>query len=184
MPHLSVHVGDAAVALGGAVKLADLRDLEALREGLPHAGPQTVPHRQPDFVALFRRTHRLGEEVAANLPDVLHNLERSVSGLIIAAVHAQSLVCCVCAALARWSSYSAVVLDAIFPEAAGGELFLDDDGESVDQTLTDSHDVTWSGRGGGHLSDGSFVLKNVKLLWSGASTGTHLQSGRAAGSRR
>lgn len=50
---LSVHVGNAAVALCGAVKLADLRDLEALREGLPHTGPQTVSYRQPDFVALF-----------------------------------------------------------------------------------------------------------------------------------
>lgn len=50
---LSVHVGNATVALCCSVKLADLCDLEALREGLPHAGAQTVSYRQPDLVVLF-----------------------------------------------------------------------------------------------------------------------------------
>lgn len=60
----------------------------------------------------------------------------------------------------RSSSYSAVVLDTIFPEAAGGELFLDDDGESVDQTLTDSHDVTWSERAA-HISQTEAVVSKM-----------------------
>lgn len=37
-PNLGVHVGDAAVTLGGSVELADLFNAEALSEGLPHAG--------------------------------------------------------------------------------------------------------------------------------------------------
>lgn len=50
---LSVHVSNATVALCRSVKLADLCDLETLRESLPHTGAQTVAHRQPDLVALF-----------------------------------------------------------------------------------------------------------------------------------
>lgn len=44
--HLAVHVGDAAVTLGGSVELADLFNTESLSEGLPHAGPEPVTHRQ------------------------------------------------------------------------------------------------------------------------------------------
>lgn len=40
------------------------------------------------------------------------------------------------------SSYGAVVLDAIFPEAASREFLLYYHSESVHQTLTNSHDVT------------------------------------------
>lgn len=42
-------------------------------------------------------------------------------------------------------SYSAVVLNAVFPEAAGREFLLHYNSESVDQTLTNSHDITWRG---------------------------------------
>lgn len=38
MSDLSIHIGNAAVALSRSIKLSDLCDLEALREGLPHAG--------------------------------------------------------------------------------------------------------------------------------------------------
>lgn len=41
------------------------------------------------------------------------------------------------------SSYSAVVLNAIFPEAAGREFLLHYHSEAMDQTLTNPHDVTW-----------------------------------------
>lgn len=41
--------------------------------------------------------------------------------------------------------YSAVVLNAVFPEAAGGEFFLHYNSESIDQTLANSHDITWRG---------------------------------------
>lgn len=38
MSDLSIQVGNATVALGRSIKLADLCDLKTLREGLPHAG--------------------------------------------------------------------------------------------------------------------------------------------------
>lgn len=38
MSDLSIHIGNATVALSRSIKLADLCDLEALREGLPHTG--------------------------------------------------------------------------------------------------------------------------------------------------
>lgn len=41
------------------------------------------------------------------------------------------------------SSYSAVVLNAIFPEAAGRELLLHHHSEAMDETLADAHDITW-----------------------------------------
>lgn len=41
------------------------------------------------------------------------------------------------------SSYCAVVLNAIFPEAASREFLLYYNSESVHQTLTNSHDITW-----------------------------------------
>lgn len=41
------------------------------------------------------------------------------------------------------SSYSAVVLYAIFPETAGRELLLHYHSEAMDQTLSNSHDITW-----------------------------------------
>lgn len=40
-------------------------------------------------------------------------------------------------------AYSAVVLNTIFPEAAGGEFFLHYNSEAMDQTLTNSNNVTW-----------------------------------------
>lgn len=41
------------------------------------------------------------------------------------------------------SSYRAVVLNAIFPEAASREFLLHYHSEPVHQTLTNSHDITW-----------------------------------------
>lgn len=49
-PYLAVHVGDAAVTLGGAVELADLFNAEALSEGLPDAGAEPVPYSQAYMV--------------------------------------------------------------------------------------------------------------------------------------
>lgn len=49
------------------------------------------------------------------------------------------------------SSYSAVVLNAIFPEAAGWEFLLHYHSEAMDQTLTDSHDITWQEETANHL---------------------------------
>lgn len=43
-------------------------------------------------------------------------------------------------------SYGAVVLNAIFPEAAGGEFLLHHHRESMHQRLTDSHDIAWRKR--------------------------------------
>lgn len=72
--NLAVHVGDAAVALGGAVELADLPHAEALRELLPDGRPQPVTHGQAHAVPPLRVTDRLPQQVAADLPDVLHHL--------------------------------------------------------------------------------------------------------------
>ena len=72
--HLPVHVGDAAVALGGPVELADLADAEALRELLPDGRPQPVAHCQAHTMPSFRLAHRLLQQVAADLPDVLDHL--------------------------------------------------------------------------------------------------------------
>lgn len=72
--NLAVHVGDAAVALGGAVELADLPHAEALRELLPDGRPQPVTHGQAHAVPPLRVTNRLPQQVAADLPDVLHHL--------------------------------------------------------------------------------------------------------------
>ena len=72
--HLPVHVGDAAVALGGPIELADLADPKALRELLPDGRPQPVAHCQAHTVPSFRLAHWLLQEVAADLPDVLDHL--------------------------------------------------------------------------------------------------------------
>lgn len=72
---LAVHVGDAAVTLGGSVELADLFNAEALGEGLPHAGAESVTHSQAHAVPALWRPHRLRQQVAADLADVLHHLE-------------------------------------------------------------------------------------------------------------
>lgn len=72
--HLAVHVGDAAVALGGPVELADLAHAEALGELLPDGGPQPVAHRQAHAVPPLGLAHRLLQQVAADLPDVLDHL--------------------------------------------------------------------------------------------------------------
>lgn len=74
-PNLAIHVGDAAVTLGGSVELADLFNAEALSEGLPHAGAEPVTHSQAHAVPALWRAHRLRQQVAADLAYVLHHLE-------------------------------------------------------------------------------------------------------------
>lgn len=74
-PDLAVHVGDAAVTLGSSVELADLFNAEALSEGLPHTGAEPVTHSQAHAVPTLWWAHRLRQQVAADLTDVLHHLE-------------------------------------------------------------------------------------------------------------
>lgn len=73
-PYLAVHVGDATVAFGGSVELPNLGHPKALGEGLPDARAQPIPHRQANPVTLLRWPHRLGQQVATDLPYVLHHL--------------------------------------------------------------------------------------------------------------
>lgn len=132
--HLAVHVGDAAVALGGPVEFADLSHAEALGEGLPHAGAEPVPHRQPHAVPRLRRTHRLGQQVPAGLPNVLHHLRERVreeegtgERRGEEGKRSQGVIRTTVPALAKNQlllalsliTYCAVVLYAIFPEATG-----------------------------------------------------------------
>lgn len=74
---LAVHVGDAAVALGGSIKLADLLDSETLDEGLPHTGPQAIPYSQTHTVLPLGGTHRLRQQITADLSYILDNLEET-----------------------------------------------------------------------------------------------------------
>lgn len=72
--NLAVHVGNAAVALGGAVELADLPHAKALRELLPDGRPQPVAHSQTHPVPPLNIPNRLPQQVAADLTNVLHYL--------------------------------------------------------------------------------------------------------------
>lgn len=51
--NLPVHIGNATVALGGSVELANLCHPKTLGESLPDARAQPVSHGQSDFVAFF-----------------------------------------------------------------------------------------------------------------------------------
>lgn len=73
--NLSVHIGKATVALSRSIELANLCHPKPLGESLPDTWTQPVSHSQSDFMAFFRWSHWLREEVSANLPDVLHHLE-------------------------------------------------------------------------------------------------------------
>lgn len=57
--HLVVHVGEAAVALGGSVKLADAFDVETFHKLFPDIGPQTVARGNTHLVTRLGRTDRL-----------------------------------------------------------------------------------------------------------------------------
>lgn len=137
--NLPIHVGNAAVAFSCSIELANLCHPETLGESLPDTRTQPVAHRQSHFVTFFWRSHWLREEVSANLPNVLHHLEWQ--GLNN------------CSADCKTSenpgmfpvpgSHRAVVLNAIFPEAASREFLLHYHSDSVHQTLTNSHDITW-----------------------------------------
>ncbi len=41
---LAIHIGNAAVALGGSIELANLFYSETLHKSLPHARPQPISH--------------------------------------------------------------------------------------------------------------------------------------------
>jgi len=75
-PHLSIQVGNAAVALRGSVELSDLLNSEALGEVLPDGGSQTIAHRQPHAVLGFRLSDRLIQKIPADFPDILNNLKQ------------------------------------------------------------------------------------------------------------
>lgn len=77
--NLAIHVGDAAVALRGAVELADLPHTEALRELLPDSRPQPVTHSQAHAVPPLDVANRLPQQVAAYLTDVLHYLREEAA---------------------------------------------------------------------------------------------------------
>ena len=81
---LAIHVGDAAVALCCSIELANLCHPKTLCEGLPHTGAQPVSHRQPNFVSFFWRPYWLRQEVAADLPNILHYLHRDNIVVIVA----------------------------------------------------------------------------------------------------
>lgn len=72
--NLAVHVGNATVALGGAIELADLRHTEALRELLPDGRPQPVTHGQAHAVPPLHIANRLPQQVTADFTYVLHYL--------------------------------------------------------------------------------------------------------------
>ena len=67
-------VGDAAVALRGAVVLADLGHLEPVLEALPHLGPHAVTEHQPQLVPGLVLAHGGGVEIPGHLPDILRSL--------------------------------------------------------------------------------------------------------------
>lgn len=79
-PHLVVEVAQAAVALGGAVELCDLPDVEASHELLPYGLPQAVAERHAHTVSSLGVSNGLVQKVPADLPDVLHNLEGTGEG--------------------------------------------------------------------------------------------------------
>lgn len=51
--NLPIHIGDATVALGRSIELANLCHPETLGESLPDARAQAVSHSQSDFVTFF-----------------------------------------------------------------------------------------------------------------------------------
>lgn len=73
--NLSIHVGNAAVALSCSIELADLLHPKTLCEGFPHTGAQPIPDCQTNFVALLGWPDWLRQEVAADFADILHHLQ-------------------------------------------------------------------------------------------------------------
>lgn len=73
--NLPIYIGNATVALGRSIELANLCHPKTLGESLPDTRTQPVSHSQSDFVTFFWWAHWLREEVSANLPNILHHLE-------------------------------------------------------------------------------------------------------------
>jgi len=73
-PYIVVKVSQAAVALGGPIELSHLGDAEAGHELSPDGGTQPVAQRHAHPVLPLHRLVRLVQQVAADLPNVLHNL--------------------------------------------------------------------------------------------------------------
>src|SRR5580692_8706744 len=68
---LSLHVEQRNVAFGGGVELEDLRNAEAVFEGIPNVGSQPIPARQADLMLPFIRRWASLQQVPAEFADVL-----------------------------------------------------------------------------------------------------------------
>lgn len=73
-PYVVVEVSQAAVALGGPVELGHLGDAEAGHELPPDGSPQPIAQRHAHPVLPLHLLVGLVQQVAADLPDVLHDL--------------------------------------------------------------------------------------------------------------
>lgn len=73
-PYVAIKVSQAAVALGGPIELGHLGDAKAGHELPPDGGPQPIAHGHAHPVLLLCVLVWLVQQVAADLPDVLHNL--------------------------------------------------------------------------------------------------------------
>lgn len=73
-PYIAIKVSQAAVALGGPVELGHLGDAKAGHELPPDGGAQPIAHGHAHAVLPLRVLVWLVQQVAADLPDVLHNL--------------------------------------------------------------------------------------------------------------
>lgn len=141
--YLSIHIGDATVALSCSIKFTNLCHPKTFCKSLPYTRAQTVSNRQTNFVAFLCWSYWLREKVTANFPNILHHLDWKVVLLLWHYLLKMNELVISQKMTLLISSYSAVVLDAFFPEATGGELLLHYHRESMHQTLTNSHDITW-----------------------------------------
>lgn len=89
---LSIHVGNATVALSCSIELAYLRYPKTFCEGLPHTRAQPVSHCKSNFVAFLWWPYWLRKEVTANFPNILHHLEQRSSVFIVAVLVQSSCI--------------------------------------------------------------------------------------------
>ena len=68
---LALDVVERQVAFGGGVELEDLGQAETLGEGAPHVGGKPIAAGEAQPMRLLRRRRRRGDEIAAELADVL-----------------------------------------------------------------------------------------------------------------
>ena len=73
---LAVDVEDVGVALGGSVELPDELDAEPVGELLPDVGSEPVAPHDLHIVTPVLRRLRGGQEVAADLPNILSSLSK------------------------------------------------------------------------------------------------------------